>query len=94
VLNPICGARQQATAATMVGTATLCSWAGQAVHGKLPATAVNGPDDVGQARLLPTTSVDQLGAQLASWFGVSNSDLRTVLPYSSNFDLNRLKLFR
>ena len=45
-------------------------------HGVLPATAVNGPDDVGQGRLLPTTSVDQFGAALASWFGVPATDCR------------------
>lgn len=63
-------------------------------HGILPATAVNGPDDVGQGRLLPTTAVDQLGAQLAGWLGVSASDMATVLPFSKNFDLTALKLFK
>ncbi len=67
--------------------------AGKRLHGTLPAIAVNGPDDVGQGRLLPTTAVDQLAASLASWFGVSATDMRTVLPYSSNFDLTSLKLF-
>ena len=67
---------------------------GKALHGKLPAIAVNGPDDVGQGRLLPTTSVDQLGAALASWFGVSASNLSIVLPNSHNFDLTALKLFK
>jgi uncharacterized protein (DUF1501 family) len=42
--------------------------------------ANNGPDDVGQGRLLPTLSVDQYAATLASWFGVSGGDLPTVLP--------------
>lgn len=67
---------------------------GKTFHGKLPAIAVNGPDDVGQGRLLPTTSVDQLGAALATWFGVSASNLPIVLPNSHNFDLNALKLFK
>lgn len=67
---------------------------GKALHGKLPAIAVNGPDDVGQGRLLPTTSVDQLGAALATWFGVSASNLPIVLPNSHNFDLTALKLFK
>lgn len=68
--------------------------AGKSFFGQLPATAVNGPDDVGQGRLLPTTSVDQLGVSLARWFGVANSDLKTVLPNSGNFDLNALNLFK
>ena len=63
-------------------------------HGILPATAVNGPDDVGQGRLLPSTAVDQYGAALASWFGVNASEMSTVLPYSKNFDLTTLKLFK
>ena len=62
-------------------------------HGTLPATAVGGPDDVGQGRLLPTTSVDQLGAALAKWFGVSSSQLPTVFPNVVNFDANALLLF-
>ena len=68
--------------------------AGKAFFGQAPAIAVNGPDDVGQGRLLPTTSVDQLAAALAIWFGVSNADLPLVLPNSRNFDLNALKLFK
>jgi uncharacterized protein (DUF1501 family) len=67
--------------------------AGQSFQGVAPAIAVNGPDDVGQGRLLPTTAVDQLGAALASWFGVSAGNMSTVLPYSGNFDLTALKLF-
>ncbi|HSV82364.1 MAG TPA: DUF1501 domain-containing protein [Ramlibacter sp.] len=62
-------------------------------HGILPATAVNGPDDVGQGRLLPTTSVDQFGAALASWFGVPATDLPLVFPNIGNFDTNALSLF-
>ena len=66
---------------------------GQNFFGTLPATAVGGPDDVGQGRLLPSTAVDQLGAALATWFGVGAGDMKTVLPYSGNFNLNALNLF-
>ena len=66
---------------------------GQNFYGTLPATAVNGPDDVGQGRLLPSTSVDQFAAALAGWFGVSNSELATVLPNIGNFNANSLKIF-
>lgn len=68
--------------------------AGKRFFGKLPVTAVNGPDDVGQGRLLPTTSVDQLGAALATWFGVADSDLPTVFPHVRNFAAGTLPLFR
>lgn len=65
---------------------------GGAVHGRnfygtAPAIAVNGPDDVGQGRLLPTTSVDQFAATLAAWFGVSESDMATVVPNIGNFNV-------
>jgi uncharacterized protein (DUF1501 family) len=58
---------------------------GRAFYGTPPAVEVNGPDDVGQGRLLPTTSVDQFGATLARWFGVSDTDLATVVPNIGNF---------
>ncbi|HTI31730.1 MAG TPA: DUF1501 domain-containing protein [Sphingomonas sp.] len=54
-------------------------------YGTAPAVGINTPDDVGQGRLLPSTSVDQYAATLASWFGVSASDLPTVLPNIGNF---------
>lgn len=54
-------------------------------YGTLPAAAPGGPEDVGQGRLLPTTSVDQLAATLASWMGVSSSELPRVLPQIANF---------
>ena len=57
--------------------------------------ALNGPDTVGQGRLLPSTSVDEFAASMASWMGVSPSDLITVLPNYTNF-LNRtpLRIFK
>jgi uncharacterized protein (DUF1501 family) len=64
---------------------------GGAVHGRdfygtPPAIANNGPNDVGQGRLLPTLSVDQYAATLATWFGVSNGQLPTVLPNINNYN--------
>jgi uncharacterized protein (DUF1501 family) len=61
--------------------------------GQLPAVAVNGPDDVGQGRLLPSSSVDQLAATLASWMGVSASELPSVLPQIGNYTLRDLGYF-
>ncbi|OWQ91582.1 Tat pathway signal protein [Roseateles aquatilis] len=55
-------------------------------YGQLPSVSVNGPDDVGQGRLLPTTAVDQLAATLALWMGVSVTDLPAVLPGIVNFN--------
>ncbi len=61
--------------------------------GQLPSVSVNGPDDVGQGRLLPTTAVDQLGATLAGWMGVSATELPTVLPQIGNYTVKDLGYF-
>ncbi len=63
-------------------------------YGQLPQVAVNGPDDVGQGRLLPTTSVDQLAATLATWMGVSASNLPLVVPNIGNYSVRDLGLMR
>lgn len=59
---------------------------GRQIYGTAPTYANNGPSDVGQGRLLPTTSVDQYAATLASWFGVSPGDMSTVLPNINNYN--------
>ena len=63
---------------------------GRAFYGTPPAVANNGPDDVGQGRLLPTLSVDQFGATLGSWFGVSDSELTGVMPNLANYSTRNL----
>ncbi len=42
---------------------------------------------VGQGRLLPSASVDQYAATLASWFGVAPTELEGILPNLRNFGL-------
>jgi uncharacterized protein (DUF1501 family) len=58
---------------------------GRSFVGTPPVLANNGPDDVGQGRLLPTTSVEQFGATVGRWFGISDAELATVLPNLRNF---------
>ena len=58
---------------------------GGRIYGQYPLLASGGPHDVGRGRLLPTTSVDVYGAELASWFGVPSSELQTVFPNATNF---------
>ena len=45
----------------------------------------SSPDQLGNGSLLPTTSVDQLGATLAKWFGVADTQLNDVFPNLANF---------
>lgn len=59
---------------------------GKRYYGIAPILADNGPDDIGQGRLLPTTSIEQLAATLGTWLGVSDSDLLTMLPNLSNYN--------
>ncbi|WP_293481217.1 DUF1501 domain-containing protein [Phenylobacterium sp.] len=49
----------------------------------------NNPDNVGGA-LIPTTSVDQYGATLGRWFGVSDSDVDLIFPRVRNFSTRYL----
>lgn len=55
-------------------------------YGTAPAIGNDTSDDVGQGRLLPTMSVDQYAATMATWFGVPAGDLGTVLPNIGNYD--------
>jgi len=61
-------------------------------YGSAPVVANNGPDDVGQGRLLPSTSVDQYAATLGKWFGSSGADLLTVLPNLVNWNTSQRNL--
>ena len=61
---------------------------GKRFYGTAPVVANGGPDDVGQGRLLPTTSVEQLAATLGGWLGVSDSDLLSLLPNLSNYNVS------
>ena len=58
---------------------------GQEIYGRYPVLSINGPDDVGGGRIIPTTSSDQYAATLARWFGVQDSNLPLVAPSIGNF---------
>ena len=55
------------------------------IYGKMPNLTIGGPDDTAQGRWIPTTSVDEYAGTLASWFGVSATDLPIVLPNIGRF---------
>jgi uncharacterized protein (DUF1501 family) len=65
---------------------------GQRFYGTAPVVANNGPDDVGQGRLLPTTAVDQYAATLGRWMGVSDTDLLSLLPNLKNYNVSSRNL--
>jgi uncharacterized protein (DUF1501 family) len=65
---------------------------GSKFYGTAPIVANGGPDDVGQGRLLPTTSVEQIAATVGGWLGVSDTDLLSLLPNLSNYNSTVRKL--
>lgn len=73
---------------------------GGAVHGgdfygTFPTLALGGPDDTDggsnpRGRWIPTTSVEQYAATLATWYGLAPSDLSLVFPLLSRFSPSNL----
>ena len=63
---------------------------GGQTYGTLPTLAVNGPDDTGTGRWIPTTAIDQYFATLASWFGVDTSNIATIFPNIGRFATSNL----
>ncbi len=55
------------------------------IYGRMPDWTINGPDDTGRGRWIPSTSVDEYSATLATWFGVSATNLPVVLPNIGRF---------
>ena len=61
------------------------------IYGQFPTVALGGPDDIsGRGVWLPTSSLDQYGATLASWFGVPPVALPIVFPNLSNFGMTSM----
>ena len=61
------------------------------IYGTLPVFALGGPNDAGSnGRWIPTTSIDQYGATLAQWFGVTATNLPSIFPNLVNFTTQNL----
>jgi hypothetical protein len=68
---------------------------GQRVYNSFPTFQLGGADDFdGRGRWLPTAAVDQYGASLINWFGITDAaDVATVFPNLSVFNANPLTFF-
>lgn len=56
-----------------------------------PTLQLAGPNDTdNRGRWIPTASVDQFGATLASWYGLAPADLPVVFPLIGHFSTNDL----
>jgi uncharacterized protein (DUF1501 family) len=61
-----------------------------------PTLTTGSPDDTsnsptsGRGRWIPTTAVDQFGATLSKWLGVSGPDMAGVFPLIGNFGVSDL----
>ncbi|HVG30856.1 MAG TPA: DUF1501 domain-containing protein [Pyrinomonadaceae bacterium] len=68
---------------------------GGSFYGSFPTLVMGGPDDTDggsnpRGRWIPTTSVEQYAATLASWYGLSQSDLPLVFPLIGRFNSTNL----
>jgi uncharacterized protein (DUF1501 family) len=64
---------------------------GGQIYGQFPVFELGGPNDTDtRGRWIPTTSIDQYGATLCSWFGIPDSALPQVFPNFPNFNSQKL----
>lgn len=58
---------------------------GRRIYGQMPEMRLGSELDVGRGRLIPTTSIEQLGSTLARWSGLRYSDALDIFPNLRNF---------
>jgi uncharacterized protein (DUF1501 family) len=68
---------------------------GHTLYGTYPTLRLGGPDDTDggsnpRGRWIPTTSVEQYAATLATWYGLSTADLPAVFPLIGRFSTANL----
>jgi uncharacterized protein (DUF1501 family) len=59
---------------------------GNRMVGRFPTLLVDGPDDIGQGTWVPAVATDQLGGELARWFGADAATQDEVFPRLRYFD--------
>ncbi|MES2822914.1 MAG: DUF1501 domain-containing protein [Pseudomonadota bacterium] len=67
--------------------------AGGDIIGTMPSLQIGSTDDIGEGRVIPTTSMDQYAATLANWYGVPGNNFTDVFPNLINFSAPTLPLF-
>jgi uncharacterized protein (DUF1501 family) len=65
---------------------------GGTFYGTYPTLGLNSPNDDGgnRGRWIPTTSIEQYAATLATWYGLAPGDLLTVFPNLNKFPAQNL----
>lgn len=68
---------------------------GHTLYGTYPNLTPGGPDDTDggsspRGRWIPTTSIEQYAATLATWYGLSSADLTAVFPLIGHFSSSNL----
>lgn len=68
---------------------------GHTLYGPYPTLRLGGPEDTDggsnpRGRWIPTTSVEQYAATLATWYGLSTADLPAVFPLINRFSTPNL----
>jgi uncharacterized protein (DUF1501 family) len=58
---------------------------GRTIYGRMPRLEIDGPDDIGAGRIVPSVSVDQYAATLSRWFGADAAALDQIAPNLRNF---------
>ena len=67
---------------------------GGKIFGTMPELVIGSTDDIGEGRIIPTTSVDQYAATLARWYGLTPVQIAETFPTLSNFNVADLGFMR
>lgn len=61
---------------------------GGKLYGMFPTPVVGGPQDAGQGVWIPSLASDQLGGELARWFGADGASSDEIFPRLRHFERN------